>query len=284
MNINNISNTYQMSSPYSVILCDLWGVVHNGKEIFQKSRDFLKRVKDDGKKVVLISNAPRPNSVVEDQLSNKLGLNNDLYDLIVTSGDITANFLNSKSFGKNYYHLGPVKDKDLLKRISLEQKDNLNLADFVLCTGIDDDDLETASDYDDILNEMKKLRLSMVCANPDKIVYRGNKKIDCAGALALNYKNMSGKVKYFGKPYVEIYDYILNNLQISNPKITKKDLLAIGDSFSTDVLGANNFDIDILFIRSGIHSEDILSTNDLEKVAKNYLPNLPLALTTAEYL
>ena len=284
MNINNISNTYQMSSPYSVILCDLWGVVHNGKEIFQKSRDFLKRVKDDGKKVVLISNAPRPNSVVEDQLSNKLGLSNDLYDLIVTSGDITANFLNSKSFGKNYYHLGPVKDKDLLKRISLKQKDNLNLADFVLCTGIDDDDLETASDYDDILNEMKKLRLSMVCANPDKIVYRGNKKIDCAGALALNYKNMSGKVKYFGKPYVEIYDYILNNLQIANPKITKKDLLAIGDSFSTDVLGANNFDIDILFIRSGIHSEDILSTNDIEKVAKNYLPNLPLELTTAEYL
>ena len=284
MNINNISNTYQMSSPYSVILCDLWGVVHNGKEIFQKSRDFLKRVKDDGKKVVLISNAPRPNSVVEDQLSNKLGLSNDLYDLIVTSGDITANFLNSKSFGKNYYHLGPVKDKDLLKRISLKQKDNLNLADFVLCTGIDDDDLETASDYDDILVEMKKLRLSMVCANPDKIVYRGNKKIDCAGALALNYKNMSGKVKYFGKPYVEIYDYILNNLQIANPKITKKDLLAIGDSFSTDVLGANNFDIDILFIRSGIHSEDILSTNDLEKVAKNYLPNLPLVLTTSEYL
>ena len=284
MNINNISNTYKMSSPYSVILCDLWGVVHNGKEIFHKSRDFLKRVKDDGKKVVLISNAPRPNSVVEDQLSNKLGLSNDLYDLIVTSGDITANFLNSKSFGKNYYHLGPVKDKDLLNRISLEQKDNLNLADFVLCTGIDDDDLETASDYEDILNEMKKLRLSMVCANPDKIVYRGNKKIDCAGALALNYENMSGKVKYFGKPYVEIYDYILNNLQISNPEITKKDLLAIGDSFSTDVLGANNFDIDILFIRSGIHSEDILSTNDIEKVAKNYLPNLPLELTTAEYL
>jgi HAD superfamily hydrolase (TIGR01459 family) len=273
-----------MSSPYSVILCDLWGVVHNGKEIFQKSRDFLKRVKDDGKKVVLISNAPRPNSVVEDQLSNKLGLSNDLYDLIVTSGDITANFLNSKSFGKNYYHLGPVKDKDLLKRISLEQKDNLNLADFVLCTGIDDDDHETASDYDEILREMKKLRLSMVCANPDKIVYRGNKKIDCAGALALNYENMSGKVKYFGKPYVEIYDYILNNLQIANPKITKKDLLAIGDSFSTDVLGANNFDIDILFIRSGIHSEDILSTNDIEKVAKNYLSNLPLELKTAEYL
>ena len=131
---------------------------------------------------------------------------------------------------------------------------------------------------------MKKLRLSMVCANPDKIVYRGNKKIDCAGALALNYENMSGKVKYFGKPYGEIYDYILNNLQISNPEITKKDLLAIGDSFSTDVLGANNFDIDILFIRSGIHSEDILSTNDLEKVAKNYLPNLPLVLTTSEYL
>ena len=284
MNINNISNTYQMSSPYSVILCDLWGVIHNGKEIFQKSRDFLKRVKDDGKKVILISNAPRPSSVVEDQLSNKLGLSNDLYDLIVTSGDITANFLNSKSFGKNYYHLGPTKDKDLLKRISLEQKDNLNLADFVLCTGIDDDDLETASDYDDILREMKKLRLSMVCANPDKIVYRGNKKIDCAGASASNYENMSGKVKYFGKPYVEIYDYILNNLQISNPKITKKDLLAIGDSFSTDVLGANNFDIDILFIRSGIHSEDILSTNDIEKVAKNYLPNLPLELKTAEYL
>jgi len=284
MKIHNITDSYKLSNSYSVILCDLWGVVHNGKEIFEKSKVFLERVKEDGKKIVLISNAPRPNSMVEDQLINKLGLNKNLYDFIVTSGDITANFLNHKSFGKIYYHLGPMKDKDLLSNIEINQAEELSQADFVLCTGIDDDELETVNDYKHILNDMKKLKLPMVCANPDKIVYRGEKKIDCAGALAFNYEKMGGIVKYFGKPYNEIYEYILNRLNINNEHILKKDLLAIGDSFSTDILGANNFNIDVLFIRSGIHKNEIVLNNEIEKIAKNYLPNLPIKLLTSEYL
>ncbi|MDB9817833.1 TIGR01459 family HAD-type hydrolase [Pelagibacterales bacterium] len=284
MKIHNIADSYQLSSSYSVILCDLWGVVHNGKEIFEQSKKFLTQVKADGKKIVLISNAPRPNLVVEDQLINKLGLSKDLYDFIVTSGDITAISINDKRFGSSYYHLGPTKDKDLLENIKLDQKDKLVDADFVLCTGIDDDEIETVNDYSGVLNEMKKLELLMVCANPDKIVYRGDRKIDCAGALAFNYEKIGGLVKYFGKPYQEIYEYILNQLNEGDNNTLNKDLLAIGDSFSTDVLGANNFNIDILFIRSGIHKKEIQTLNDLEKTAKNYLSKLPQELLTSEYL
>ena len=284
MKIHNIADSYQLSSSYSVILCDLWGVVHNGKDIFEQSKKFLKQVKADGKKIVLISNAPRPNFVVEDQLTNKLGLNKDLYDFIVTSGDITAISINDKRFGDSYYHLGPTKDKDLLENITLVQKDKLVDADFVLCTGIDDDEIETVNDYSGVLDEMKKLELTMVCANPDKIVYRGDNKIDCAGALAFNYEKIGGLVKYFGKPYQEIYEYILNQLNEGDKNILNKDLLAIGDSFSTDVLGANNFNIDVLFIRSGIHKKEIQSLNDLEKTAKKYLSILPQELLTSDYL
>ncbi len=284
MEIQNITNTYEYSISYPIILCDLWGVVHNGEKIFSHSIDFLEKVRNDGKKVVLISNAPRPNFVVEDQLNNKLGLSSDLYDLIVTSGDITAKQLNKKSLGENYFHLGPDKDKDLLSIIKIKQEIQVDLADLILCTGINDDELESANDYIKILQKIKELKLKMICANPDKIVYRGDKKIDCAGAVALKYEHMGGKVKYFGKPYIEIYDHILSELNRDNSKFEKNDLLAIGDSFSTDILGANNFNIDALFIKSGIHSKEIQQTSDIEKIAKYYLPNMPSKLIISNSL
>ena len=139
MEIQNISDTYEYSVHYSVILCDLWGVIHNGEKIHRHSQDFLEKVKNDGKKIILISNAPRPNFVVEDQLRNKLGLSSDLYDYVVTSGDITAKQLNKKNAEKNYYHIGPDKDKDLLSIIELKQKKEIYSSDFILCTGINDD-------------------------------------------------------------------------------------------------------------------------------------------------
>ena len=194
---------------------------------------------------------------MEDQLINKLGLSKDLYDFIVTSGDITAISINDKRFGSSYYHLGPTKDKDLLENIKLDRKDNLVDADFVLCTGIDDDEIETVNDYSGVLNEMKKLELLMVCANPDKIVYRGDRKIDCAGALAFNYEKIGGLVKYFGKPYQEIYEYILNQLNKSDNNTLNKDILAIGDGLKTDILGAGNFGIDSFFIINGVHKNEL---------------------------
>lgn len=291
MEIQNISDTYEYSARYSVILCDLWGVIHNGEKIHKHSQDFLEKVKNDGKKIILISNAPRPNFTVEEQLRNKLGLSSDLYDYVVTSGDITAMQLNKKNTEKNYYHIGPDKDKDLLSIIELSQKKEIYSSDFILCTGINDDlsdpnngPVESANDYLKILEEIHKLKLEMVCANPDKIVYRGDTKIDCAGAVALKYEKMGGKVKYFGKPHIEIYEHILTELNKDEPEIEKKDLLAIGDSFSTDILGANNFNIDALFIKSGIHHKEINKTNDINVIAKRYLSTLPAKLITSNNL
>ena len=280
----NITDPYKLSTPYTTILCDLWGVVHNGNEVLEESRKFLEKVKNDGKQIVLVSNAPRPNFVVAEQLTKKLGLNSNLYDFIVTSGDVTSSFLNTKKYGSSYYHLGPQKDKDLLSTIKLDLVKEVNFAEFVLCTGIDDDESEEPSDYNDILNDMLKSNLLMVCANPDKIVYRGNKKIPCAGALAQHYESIGGKVKYFGKPHVEIYEHIFSNLKNINNKLQKKEILAIGDSLSTDILGAINFNIDVLFIRSGIHKHEINSINDLESTAQDYLVSLPRKLLTSEYL
>ena len=118
-----------------------------------------------------------------------------------------------------------MRDKDLIINIELEQKYDFSEVDFVLCTGLENDELETANNYSYTLSEMKRLNLPMICANPDKIVCHGNKKADCAGAIAIEYEKIGGIVKYFGKPYKEIYEHAINKFNISNEKIQKKTYL-----------------------------------------------------------
>ena len=271
MQVNYIEDISNYSSKAKVIFCDLWGVIHNGQELNDGGKLFLSNMKKNRVKVIFISNAPRPNYVVEAGLLKKFKLENNLFHSIITSGDISIKFINQKKYGDQYYHLGPSKDHDLLKDIDVSQVHSLAKSDFVLCTGLDNDDLQTSFDYKDILEEMLSRKLIMICANPDLIVMRGEKEIHCAGNVADYYQNIGGKVIFYGKPYNDIYEhaynYSLKNKLISN----KSEILAIGDSFRTDIMGAEKFGIDSVFVTSGIHINEIKSSLDLDALVAKYI-------------
>ena len=275
MQVNYIEDISSYSSKAKVIFCDLWGVIHNGQVLYDGGQLFLLNMKKFGVKVIFISNAPRPNYIVEEGLLRKFKLENKLFDSIITSGDMTIKFMNKKKFGNRYYHLGPSKDFDLLKEIEVDQVTSFAESDFVLCTGLDNDDLQTLEDYKSTLDEMLSRNLTLICANPDLIVMRGDKEIQCAGSLANYYQDIGGRVKFYGKPFNDVYEYAYNYC-LKNKMITNKsEVLAIGDSLRTDIRGAEEFGIESVFVTSGIHNNEIKSGKDIESLIEKY-PNFSI--------
>jgi HAD superfamily hydrolase (TIGR01459 family) len=131
-------------------------------------------------------------------------------------------------------------------------------ADYAVCTGLFDDNRETAETYRPLLTTLRARNLLMVCANPDLVVERGNRLVYCAGAVADLYGSLGGEVIYAGKPYRPIYDMALAKaaaLRGRAPALER--VLAIGDSVRTDLTGANRFGIDCLFVTAGIHAEEL---------------------------
>jgi HAD superfamily hydrolase (TIGR01459 family) len=228
-------------------------VVHNGIECYSDALKALKNIKKS-RKIILISNAPRPRDSVQKFL-NKINFSKKFYNLLITSGDLTRFYL--KSFGKNkyFYHLGPDRDKSLFINLGLK-KTSLNNADFVVCTGVNSNK-DNLNKYFPILKKIKKRNLKMICANPDLIVHRGDRTEYCAGSIAKLYEKMGGRVKYFGKPYKNFYEYIYEIIKKKYRKnINKSKILVIGDNLNTDILGANNFKVKNLFIAGGIHKAE----------------------------
>jgi len=228
-------------------------VVHNGIECYSDALKALKNTKKS-KKIILISNAPRPSHSVQKFL-NKINFNKKFYNLLITSGDLTRFYLKNFSKNKCFYHLGPDRDKSLFINLDLK-KTSLNNADFVICTGVKNNN-DSLSKYVPILKKIKKKNLKMICANPDLIVHRGDRTEYCAGSIAKLYEKMGGKVKYFGKPYKYFYEYICSVLKKKYRKnINKNKILVIGDNLNTDILGSNNFKVKNLFIAGGIHKSE----------------------------
>ena len=275
MLINYIKDIKSFIKEYKLVLCDLWGVVHNGEEVFLDSLHFLQYLRDSRIKVILFSNAPRPNKVVRSFLINKINLPEDLFHSVVSSGDVSIEMINKLYHGKNYFHMGPPKDYDLLEGIEIQNVDILNNAEFVLCTGLDDDELETPANYKDILIKMIKLNLPMVCVNPDIIAFRGDKKIFCAGSIAELYSKMGGTVKYYGKPYQEMYTHALEKAFAEGLVENKSQIIAIGDSLGTDIKGANNFGINSIFVETGIHKDEIINEIDNANFFNSYFDKKP---------
>ena len=242
-----------LAPDYDVLLSDVWGVVHNGLAAFPHACDALMRARAMGATVVLITNAPRPSDVVARQL-DKLHVPREAYDAVVSSGDVTRAVIESRP-GQSLFHLGPERDRSMfvgLKLVPLES------ADYVVCTGLDDDEIETPDDYRARLELMLKRKLYMVCGNPDVVVERGPRLVYCAGAIADLYATMGGEVLYAGKPYRPIYDMALTKAQAaSGARAALSRVLAIGDSVRTDLKGARAAGIDFLFVTSGIHAEEL---------------------------
>jgi HAD superfamily hydrolase (TIGR01459 family) len=244
-----------LAPDYDVLLCDVWGVVHNGLEAFPPSCDALMRVRAMGGTVVLITNSPRPSDQVGRQLG-RLHVPAEAYDAIVSSGDVTRSVIEERC-GQSLYHLGPERDRSVFGGLN-DRFAPLESADYVVCTGLEDDDVETPDDYRDRLEHMLKRRLFMVCGNPDVVVERGRRLVYCAGALADLYATMGGEVLYAGKPYRPIYDMALKKAEAAaGREVALARTLAVGDSVRTDLKGAHTLGVDCLFVTAGIHAEEL---------------------------
>ena len=253
---HKIEGLKQIFEKYDVYFIDLWGVMHNGVECYAEAITVLKELKNHKKKVILISNAPRPSRTVNLFLE-KIGLPHTLYDLLITSGDITQQYLIENKEKKKFYHLGPDRDKDLFEneKIHISNKEE---CDEIICTGLIFSEKEDIQEYEAILQYFKNKQTPMICANPDEVVIRGTKLEYCAGALAKKYQEMGGKVTYYGKPYLDIYSTALKKMNILQLYEQKKIIpFAIGDNLKTDIKGANSFNISSLLILNGIYKDFI---------------------------
>ena len=251
---NLIPHFSALAPDYDVFLCDVWGVVHNGEVSFPDACDALMRARAMGKTVVFITNAPRPGEAVIRQIAH-LHVPAEAYDAIVSSGDVTRDVITQRK-GQTLCHIGPERDHSIFTGLNVKFAP-LESADYVVCSGLDDDEAETPEDYRARLETMLKRKLFMVCGNPDLVVERGNRLVYCAGSIADLYANMGGEVLYAGKPYRPIYDLALQKAEaISGRKADLKRVMAIGDSVRTDLKGARAFGIDMLFLTAGIHAED----------------------------
>ncbi len=283
-----IEKLNQVSGRYDAVFCDLWGCLHNGVKPFAEAVSALEEFRKQGGKVLLLTNAPRPAAIVQQQL-DRIGVDRTLYDGIVASGDATRAAMASGDFGTKVHHLGPPKDdsffenlesEDFYKNIDIERVP-LDQAESVVCTGLLDDLTETPDDYRAFLLEAKNRGLKLLCANPDIIVHFGDKLLYCAGALAAAYTEMGGESLYFGKPHPPIYELARNRLTaIAGREVGDERILCIGDGVKTDIQGAVAEGMDCLFITSGIASDQTMSGNRIDKPRlKTFLEQVQLTPT-----
>ena len=257
-----IKGLSEVQEKYDTFFIDLWGVIHDGIQVHPGAVEVLEKLNDIKKRFVLMSNAPRPSKNVENFLQ-KIKMKKNLIKNIFTSGEAALKSLKNNIYGKNFYHLGPERDSSLFEGLEKNKK-QLDKADFILCTGFLDNKEDSLEYYKSFLKKYSHLK--MVCTNPDLIVHRGLKKEYCAGTLAEIFKELGGKVIYFGKPYPEIYNFCIKK----NEKI-----LVIGDNIRTDIKGANNMKLDSLLITAGIHKKDFLNlpVAEYDKILNKYETN-----------
>ena len=219
--------------------------------------EVVKNLTLKSKKIVFLSNAPRPSLNVKEFLMN-MKMEEKYLKNIVTSGEAAMSAINQNRFGKFFFHLGPDRDEPIFKQVKKNQT-SIEKSEFILCTGLFD---EHEGDLDYYKNLLKDhLSKKLVCTNPDLTVHRGNSEEYCAGLIAQIFESMGGEVIYFGKPYKEIYKMCFKN---------QERVLAIGDNLRTDIKGANNLKIDSIFILDGVHRQEYKSENELETLFEKY--------------
>lgn len=256
-----VSGLSALAPNYDVILCDAWGVVHDGRRRTASACEALMRFRARGGTVVLITNAPRPREPIQ-KLLDGFSVPREAYDTIVSSGDVTVDLVAARGMAP-LHHIGPPKDLSLFETVAAvtgEKPPLLSLAeaDYVVCTGLFDD-YEDPEPYLPTLVAMKERDLPMICANPDLVVERGEKLIPCAGAMAALYDALGGETRIAGKPHRPIYEAALDHAAALRGTLDRARVVAIGDGMPTDVLGALAQGLDLLYISGGIHARDYMT-------------------------
>lgn len=246
-----VTGLADLAPGYRALLCDVWGVVHDGARAHMGAADALARYRADGGAVILITNAPRPKEGVL-RLLDSFGVPRDSFDDIITSGVVARDVLAARA-GARVFHVGPDRDLPVYEGLPNAFASESD-CDLISCTGLFDDETETPDDYHDRLMAWQKRGLPMLCVNPDVVVQRGDRLIWCAGALAERYREMGGETIVVGKPYAPIYETALAHAAtVLGAPLDRSAVLAIGDGIDTDVRGAVGQEIDVLFVTGGIH-------------------------------
>ncbi|MDR3325950.1 MAG: TIGR01459 family HAD-type hydrolase [Rhodospirillaceae bacterium] len=269
MNTPILTGIREIINNYDGLIIDLWGVIHDGITSYVGAKEALEELKLRGKRIVLLSNAPRrARNLVK--FMTELGIDRCLYKEIITSGEsVYLELLTRRdpwfaSIGRRCFYVGIDSDKNLIEGLDIDLVENVEQAQFILVTGPSEFN-NRIEDSAPLLDIAAKHFLPLVCANPDHIVISGGRSFICAGALASYYEKIGGIVRYRGKPDPAIYDVCLERLMISD----RSRVLAVGDSFSTDVAGAHASGLDCLFCSGGIHAEEIgFTCNEMPNVNK----------------
>jgi HAD superfamily hydrolase (TIGR01459 family) len=247
-----IQSLSDITAHYDVVLCDVWGVLHNGVSAFPESSAALTAARAAGVSVVLITNSPRPSDGVVIQLES-LGVARDAYDRIVTSGDVTRTLISQGP--SRIFFMGADRDMPLIDGldVTIVGEDE---AEVIVCSGFVDDEVETPEDYRNVLSRLAARKVPMICANPDLVVERGHRLIPCAGALAALFEELGGVSHIAGKPHHPIYAAAIAAATAHRGAFERSRVLAIGDGMPTDVRGAIAEELDLLYISAGIHARE----------------------------
>lgn len=256
----------EIADRYDAVFCDVWGVIHNGRRLYPGTAETLTRFRAAGKRVILLTNIPKPRGPIPAQL-DRLGFPRAAYDEIVTSGDAIRVALAARAPGP-FYKIGPARDAVLWEGLGLKQAPLADAAFFAI-SGLNDDHEEPQA-YAETLRAAKARDLDLLCANPDIVVRVGDELMWCAGAVARDYAKLGGRVVMAGKPHAPIYDLAFRELEALRGPTDRARVLCIGDGVGTDVRGANDQGLDCLFIASGMHGEALMTDGALDegKVAK----------------
>jgi len=256
MEIPLIDGLSALAPCYEGFILDLWGVVHDGVAPLPGALECLRALIDAGKRIVLLSNAPRRADDVVERIT-RIGVPAGLYHHVMSSGEEAWQSLYRRddsfyaALGRRCLHIGSERDTGIREGLGLELVSTVQEAEFILNTGPAgwDDRIE---DYASQLRGALARGLPMVCANPDLVVMHGGRLALCAGALAQWYEERGGRVRWHGKPFRSVYDTCLALLRIDD----RSRILAVGDSLRTDIAGAAGAGIDSVFIAGGIHAEE----------------------------
>lgn len=249
--VSLVGGLQKIADNYDLIVCDLWGVIHNGITPYVSAVSAIRAARNKGIQTVFLSNAPRPRTHVRQHLLD-MGVPEDLADNVVTSGGLARDAVRAEFEGKRLYHLGPIGDKNTVEGLPVTEVDSPDEADVILATDMDYGRVE---DHRSWLITAAAKKVPFLCANPDRVVHVGERLLQCAGAVADLYESMGGPVRWFGKPTPAALVSCL--VEGSMPAGTARDrVLMIGDSLQTDMAGAQAAGFHGLFIAGGIHREE----------------------------
>lgn len=264
-----VTSAEALLSRYQVVLCDIWGVLHDGVREYAQAGDALERYRASGGIVILLSNSPAPSERVADIIASK-HVRPTAWDRIVSSGDLTRQRMAALAIDR-IHHIGPDRDLCLFDGQAVERV-TPERAQAIVATGLVDDTSEVAEHYRTRLAPMAKRGLPLICANPDRIVDVGGVTLPCAGALADVYEDLGGLVYWEGKPHAHAYDAAVATAErILGTRVERNTILAIGDSLGTDMAGADAAGLDAVFIAQGIHRQEVIVEGTIEPGRLNKL-------------